>query len=187
MRFDFQTLECSHLGYAALQNIFHNEISNDLKVLHFSIKQFISAKPSKLLTYLVKLKHDKSDDGIIVIMLWWELHLEKLVFFISAVFLTVHKWNYKRFQEKEVLAQSTAFVQYRVEIWSSISCLCGKTQQEISMRYLGKVLTEHDLQNWVLLSWKCKCYFYSCIFINQNLHEGISHSTFCRQESKNAN
>lgn len=55
------------------------------------------------------------------------------------------------------------------------------------MRYLGKVLTEHDLQNWVLLSCKCKCYFYSCIFINQNLHEGISHSTFCRQESRNAN
>lgn len=100
MKFQFQTLDCSHLGYAALQNIFHNEISDDLKVLHINWKQFISAKLSKLLTYLVKLKHDKSDDGIIVIMLWWELNLEKLVFFISAVFLTVQQWNYKCFQER---------------------------------------------------------------------------------------
>lgn len=128
MRFEFQTLECSHFGYAALQNIFHDEISNDLKVLHINLKQFISAKLPKLLTYLVKLKRDKSDDGITVIMLWWELHLEKLLFFMSAVFLTVQKWNYKCFQEKEVPAQCTAFVQYRVEIWSSISCLCEKTQ-----------------------------------------------------------
>lgn len=73
MRFEFQTLECSHLGYAALQSIFHSEISNDLKVPHINLKQFISAKPSELLTYPVKEKHDKSDAGIIVIVLWWEL------------------------------------------------------------------------------------------------------------------
>lgn len=123
MRFEFQTLEYSHLGYAALQNIFHNEISNDLKVLHINLKQFISAKPSKLLTYLVKLKHDKSDARIIVIMLWWELHSEKMLFFIAAMFLTVQKWNYKCFQKKDVPAHCTAFVQYRVEIWSSIFCV----------------------------------------------------------------
>lgn len=70
MRSEFQALECGHLGYAALQNIFHDEISDDLKVLHINLKQFISAKPSKQLTYLVKLKYDKSDDGIIVITLW---------------------------------------------------------------------------------------------------------------------
>lgn len=56
MRFEFQTLECSHLGYGALQSIFHNEISNDLKLPHINLKQFISAIPSKLLTYLVKEK-----------------------------------------------------------------------------------------------------------------------------------
>lgn len=84
MRFEFQTLDCSHLGYAALQNIFHDENSDDLKVLHINMKQFISVKPSKLLTYLVKLKYNKSDDGIIVIMLWWKLNLEKLVFFHNS-------------------------------------------------------------------------------------------------------
>lgn len=109
------------------------------------------------------------------------MNLEKLVFFISAVFLTIQKWNSKCFQEKEVPAQCTAFVQYRVEIWSSIVCV--ENQQEMSMSYLGKALTEHDLQNWVFLRWKC--YFYSCIFTNQNLHEGISHSIFCREESRN--
>lgn len=80
-------------------------------------------------------------------------------------------------------AQCTAFVQYTVEIWSSIVCV--EKQQEMSMSYLEKVQTEHDLQNWVLLCWMCKCYSCSCIFINQNLHEGISHSIFCREESRN--
>lgn len=51
----------------------------------------------------------------------------------------------------------------------------------MSMSYLGKVLIEHDLQNWALLTRKYKCYFYSYIFINQSLHETISHSTFCRE------
>lgn len=51
----------------------------------------------------------------------------------------------------------------------------------MSMSYLEKVLTESDLQNWALLTRKYKVYVYSYIFINQSLHETLSHSTFCRE------
>lgn len=71
MRFEFQTLEGSHLGYAALQSIFQNEISHDLKVPHINMEQLISAKPSILMKCLVKEIYDKA--GIASIVLWKEL------------------------------------------------------------------------------------------------------------------
>lgn len=61
MRFKFQTLEDSHLGYAALWSIFQNETSNDLKVPHINLKQLISANPSELMKCLVKEKHEKME------------------------------------------------------------------------------------------------------------------------------
>lgn len=60
MRFKSQTLEDSHLGYAALQSIFQNETSNDLKVPHINLKQLISANPSELMKCLVKKKYEKA-------------------------------------------------------------------------------------------------------------------------------
>lgn len=59
------------LGYAALQSIFQNEISHDLKVPHINMKQLMSAKPSILMKCLVKEIYDKA--GITSIVLWKEL------------------------------------------------------------------------------------------------------------------
>lgn len=182
MRFESRTLECSHLGYAALESIFHNEISNDLKVPHINLKQFISAKTSKLLTYLVKEKHDKSKAGIIVIILWWEWDFWEAGGFFdqSTEFLTVQNEITNAFKRNRCQLNAQLSCGTGV-IWSNMNCLCGISRQVMSMSYLEKVLTESDLQNWALLTRKYKVYVYSYIFINQSLHETLSHSTFCRE------
>lgn len=59
MRFKFQSLEDSHLGYTALRSIFQNETSSDLKVPHSNLKQLINANPSELMKCLVKEKNEK--------------------------------------------------------------------------------------------------------------------------------
>lgn len=117
MRFEFQTLECSHLGYAALRSIFHNEISNDLKLPHINLKQFISAKPSKLLTYLVKEKNDKSNAGIIVIVLWWELDFWEAGIFFGSINRAPHSPKMKLQMLSREIGASSMRSFYAVQGW----------------------------------------------------------------------
>lgn len=186
MRFEFQTLEGSHLGYAALQSIFQNEISHDLKVPHINMEQ-LSAKPSILMKCLVKEIYDKA--GIASIVLWKELDFGQ-----AGIFWINQQGSFSdKKKKKEIM---NAFERNRCQLkhsFYSVEGLFGVellvhvhySLQATSVSYLEKALTVNDLQNEALSTRRRQHYFYSYIFINKNVHKTILHPTFCREGPRN--